>query len=213
MSEQQISKLAGSLVEHQRYFSEMPTEDRQWTIQHTKDAIALFVEVVKNRERATALPASDTFRLTVDYGLSLEQMIAAGRYDWKNDEITAKRFPIVGKGIVEFEARYFHFNRNISSEEAERLFCSEPIVLDPTITFNFWEPAKIEHVLSHGATFPKKQLKFPIIGLGSVAWVDDRRNMPGLYKDGSKRNLYLYLFDSVRSPVCRFLAVRKVSAS
>ena len=59
-----------------------------------------------------------TFRLTVDYSQSLEEMIAAGRYDWTNDNITAKRFSIEGNGIVEYEARYFHFNRNISSESA-----------------------------------------------------------------------------------------------
>src|SRR3989338_9121215 len=34
------------------------------------------------------------FRLTVARGQSLEQMIAAGQYDWKNDDITPERFPI-----------------------------------------------------------------------------------------------------------------------
>jgi len=49
MSEQQISKMAGALTEHQQHFGTMPTEDRQWVIQNTKDAITLFAEAVKNR--------------------------------------------------------------------------------------------------------------------------------------------------------------------
>lgn len=74
MSEQQnqISKLAGVLTEHQRYFGEMPSNDRQWVIQNTVSAIVLFVEAVKNRAgaevekllkfvRAVSLPAIPSF--------------------------------------------------------------------------------------------------------------------------------------------------------
>ena len=86
----------------------------------------------------------------MDYGQSLEQMIAAGRYDWKNGDITAKRFPVEGKGIIEFDARYFHFDRNIGSDEAKRL-----------IEEDGWQVAKIEHVLSHGKTFPDEQRQYP----------------------------------------------------
>jgi len=49
MSEQQISKLASALVEHQNAFGSMSTDNRQWVIQNTKEAIALFAEAVKNR--------------------------------------------------------------------------------------------------------------------------------------------------------------------
>lgn len=145
---------------------------------------------------------TDVFRLTVDYGQSLEQMIATGQYDWKNSDITAKRFPIDGKGIVELEARYFHFDRNISSED----------VIEEMKKAGF-EPAKIEHVLSHGKTFPEEQRKFPIIGLGSVARVDVYRYVPVLYEDGSSRSLYLYCFDDDWDADSRFLAVRKVSGA
>src|SRR5438552_3599490 len=107
------------------------------------------------------------FYLWVDYGQSLEEMIVAGNYDWKNDDITAKRFPITDKGVVEFEARYFHFNRDISSENAIK-------EIEATDTANPWSTAEIEHVLSHGKTFPEEQRKFPIIGLGSVAEVGGR---------------------------------------
>jgi hypothetical protein len=49
MSEQQIAKLAGALVEHQRHFDVMSTSDRQWVIQNTGAAIGLFAEAVGRR--------------------------------------------------------------------------------------------------------------------------------------------------------------------
>jgi len=149
-------------------------------------------------------PASEIFRLTVDYGQSLEQMIAAGRYDWKNDGITAKRFPVTGEGRVKFEARYFHFDRSISSKDAVE-------EIKKADTENQWMPAKIEHVLAHGAIFPEEQRKYPIIGLGSVAEVNSDRRVPYLYRSGSDRDLSLGWWVSDWSPGYRFLAVRKVS--
>lgn len=50
-TEQQIPKLAGSLVEHQGGFSALSTEDTQFVIAETKKAIALFVEAVQNRAK------------------------------------------------------------------------------------------------------------------------------------------------------------------
>lgn len=48
MSEQ-LSKLAGVLVEHQKQFSILSTADRQWVIQNPKEAIRFFAGAVKNR--------------------------------------------------------------------------------------------------------------------------------------------------------------------
>ena len=130
-------------------------------------------------------------------------MIAAGQYDWENNDITTKRFPLhASDGIVEFEARYFHFDRNISSEDAIE-----------EIKKAGWEPAKIEHVLSHGKTFPEEQRKFPIVGLGSVARVRGDRGVPCLGRCDSRRWLSLSWFGYGWNPLCRFLAVRKVSVA
>lgn len=148
----------------------------------------------------------DVFHLTVDYRQSFEQMVAAGHYDWFNTNITAERFPIVGEGVVEFEARYFRLNRNISSDDAVK-------EIESADTGNPWMPAKIEHTLSHGKTFPEEQRKFPIVGLGSVAEVSGSRHVPYLYEGGSKRGLYLDWWNDVWDPAYRFLAVRKVSGT
>jgi len=141
---------------------------------------------------------SEPIVLIVDYGQTLEQMIAAGRYDWKNDNITAKRFPIEGKGTVEFEAVLFHFDKDISSENAKK-----------QIEEAGYEVAKIEHILSFGANYPEEQRKFPIVGLGSVGEVSGRRYVPHLDRDGSRRRLYLRWWDYGWNADYRFLGVRK----
>jgi hypothetical protein len=40
------------------------------------------------------------YPVTIDYGQRLDAMIAAGRYDWVDSDLTAERFPITGRGKV-----------------------------------------------------------------------------------------------------------------
>jgi hypothetical protein len=149
-------------------------------------------------------PTTTEFRIEVDYSMSLNKMISAGNYDWKNDDITAARFPVKGEGKVEFEAKLFHFNRNISSEAAVTHIKDA----DPQ---NPWEPAKTEHTLAFGAKYPEVQREYPIIGLGSVAGVDFARGVLRLNRGGSERYLDLDRLGGDWLAGCRFLAVRKVS--
>lgn len=142
--------------------------------------------------------------ITVDYGLTLEQMIAAAHYDWKNSDITTKRFPITGSGTVTLEARLFHFNRLISSEEVVKLILSA----DQT---NPWQAAKIEHELAYGATYPEEQRQFLIVALGSSCRLGGNRYVPCLGRRGAGRNLGLNYWDVDWSAACRFLAVRPLS--
>jgi len=51
VSENQIPKIAGSIVEFQKEFSELSVEDGQWIIQHTREALHLFIEAVAKRRR------------------------------------------------------------------------------------------------------------------------------------------------------------------
>jgi len=150
------------------------------------------------------LRLSNVFHLTVDYDQTLEQMIAAGRYNWENSDITGERFPIKGRGKIEFWARYFHFNREISSENAVEKIKAE----DPT---NPWAPAQAAHLLAFGATNPDEQRKYPIVGLGSVAKVHGNRYVPYLHRDDARRYLGLDWWSYDWDPIYRFLAVRRVS--
>lgn len=142
-------------------------------------------------------------RHVIDYGLTFDQRVNAGNYDFKHDGITSERFPIIGEGQAEFEDTLLHFDKDISSEDA----LAEIAKVDLE---NPWLPAKAENTLAYGAKNPEEQRKYPIIGLGSVAEVDGDRRVLGLDAGGSKRSLYLYWFGSVWDAYCRFLAVRRI---
>jgi hypothetical protein len=144
--------------------------------------------------------------IAVDHSKSLQDMIAAGTYDWVNNNIPPRRFPIAGTGIVKFEPKLFHFDREISSEDVVKAIIADD-------RKNPWEPAKIEHLLAYGATFPEHQRQHPIVGLGSVAEVDSDRRVPCLDRDGAERDLYLYWWDRGWDGRYRFLAVRTLSSA
>jgi hypothetical protein len=148
---------------------------------------------------------ADQHHLTVDYGQSLQQMIAAGRYDWSNPKISAKRFPMRGIGTQSVVAKLFHFDRSLSPDDAVKAIKS-------AVTTNPWEPAKIEHLLAFGASNPDEQRHYPVIALGSVATVDGYRRMPYLNRSDARRGLDLDWWDYVRDDYCRFLAVRNRSS-
>ena len=139
--------------------------------------------------------------ITVDYGMTFAEMIVVGRYESKNIDIDIKRFPLKGKGIVEFETRMFHFNRDISSEKAVELIQTD----DKT---NPWKPARVEHLLAYGAQNPEEERKYPIVGLGFVGEIVGHRRVPYLRRDVSRRFLYFLWWVFDWNDDCRFLAVR-----
>jgi len=149
----------------------------------------------------TSVPSTtnQTFIFTVDYGQTLEQMIAAGRYDWTNDKITTERFRVEGADLVGFAAVLFHLDADNSSEAAKS-----------QIEKAGYEVGKIEHVLSFGAQYPEEQRKFPIVGLGSVGEIRGERRVPCLDRGGFKRGLNLTWWASHWPIHCRFLGVRKM---
>ena len=115
MSEQQkqTSKLAGALTEHQHHFGAMPTEDRQWVIQNTVAAIALFADAVKNRvavainkllERlpdTIALPAVKQFIATEKFRPG--KTIDGVKVGWLGDNFKEHFLPKVEKDEVAAE--------------------------------------------------------------------------------------------------------------
>ncbi len=146
----------------------------------------------------------------IDYGQSLEEMIAAGHYGRVNRNITAKHFPIkpkrslfIRRRVVRFEAQCIHPNRCISSENVLN-------VIGYVDTCNPWMPANIEQILSYGAVFPEEQCKHPIVGLGSVAEVIGGRGVPSLGRVNFSRELLLSGWDGMWTPEYRFLAVREI---
>src|SRR5471030_204430 len=60
MTEKQIPKFVAMLVEHQAYFAGLPTEDTQWAIQNTPEAIALMVKAIAARNNGDDLSEEAT---------------------------------------------------------------------------------------------------------------------------------------------------------
>ena len=140
-----------------------------------------------------------TYPVTVDYGMTLGDMVAAGGYDAKNDYITQENFPITGAGMVEVEFHLVHLNRYASTDAA--------LV---ELNRQGFRPAKIEELLAFGARYKNLQKEFPIVALGSV-WQSrsgDRLVANLDYWDG-ERNLVLGWVGYVWHEPYRFLAVRK----
>jgi hypothetical protein len=88
--------------------------------------------------------------IAVDFDTSLPNMIAAGKYDWVNPDITPDKFPVEGTGKKTFRTKLFDFGRSISSEDAVAAMKKE--------TFT---PATHVHALAFGAAFPEEQRKSP----------------------------------------------------
>ena len=149
---------------------------------------------------------SEQYRIVVDFGMPLEQMIAAGNYDWKNEDIIANQFSVAGEGIVEYEARLFSFDRSVPSQDVEK-------AIREAAPAGQWEPGKIEHLLAFGAKYSEEQRKNPIVCLGSVSGtkVMGQRQVPYLYRRVTGRSLHLDWYGNGWHPFYRFLAIRKIT--
>lgn len=151
--------------------------------------------------RAALLPIAysiDTYPITVNYGLSLKEMIAVGRYDREDKDITALHFPMKGEGTKEVVTELVHFNRHMESEDVLREFDERSL-----------RPATIKELLAFGAKYPELQRQFPIVALGSIWWHLAYRFVLCLDRYGSERGLRLIWFGHGWRDDCRFLAVRK----
>lgn len=139
------------------------------------------------------------FPVKIDYDLSLEEMIEAGKYDWVNSDIIVENFPIKGSGLVELEIELVHFGRYINSEAALKELDQMDL-----------RPATLPELLAFGAAYPEIQREFPIVALGSV-WQrpGGGRGVPCLWCDSDGRNLGLRWLDGGWHGRYRFASIRK----
>lgn len=105
MTEEQIPKLAGVLVEHQRRFVSLPIEDAQWVIQNAPAAIGLFVEAVRNRSKDSAVPKPDLlleFLGTVAIPATAEKFVAREKFVVNTNHKAPVKISFIGSNFSEW---------------------------------------------------------------------------------------------------------------
>jgi len=136
--------------------------------------------------------------ITVDYSLSLEQMIALGRYGWKNEHITTELFPLKGEGKKEIAVELVKYKKGGNLSDKVLAYLDSKGL----------RPATIEELLAFGAAFPELQKKFRIVALGSVDVV--RGNRVAYLPRSVTRGLELVSwYNGWDAADYRFLAVRE----
>ncbi|HMP67491.1 MAG TPA: hypothetical protein PKA60_01970 [Candidatus Paceibacterota bacterium] len=138
-----------------------------------------------------------TYKQSVDYRRTIYDSLKAGKYDEVNKDINDKNFLSPEFGEIEVEFAMFHFNRNISSENAIASMMAE-----------VYRPATMREKLAFGEKNPEVQLEFPVVALGQIIKLHGRRHVGGLGRNGSRRDVDLYHFDGDWDARYRFLAVR-----
>jgi hypothetical protein len=137
--------------------------------------------------------------LLADWGSSIADLLKEGKYDWVNDSLNDANFPATehDQGKEKKAMALFHFNRNISSEDAIAGMKAEGYRL-----------ATVREMLVFGIKHPKLQLEFPIVALGQVVELYGYRRVGVLYGNVAGRRADLSDFADDWSARYRFLAVR-----
>lgn len=139
------------------------------------------------------------YKIKVNYNLTLDEMFKLGHYDWINDDITTKHFPIKDKGKIKVALELVHFDEASTTEAALAELDQRGL-----------RPATMAELLAFGAKYPELQKQFPIVSLGS-SWVVSGGSRGFPYLDGSdgRRLLRLHYGEDDWFDDCRFLALRK----
>lgn len=137
--------------------------------------------------------------VTVNYDLSIADMIAAGRYDQKSDEINELNFPTQGRGTNKAEITLFHFG--------ERVYTDAVLA---ELDKHGYRPATLPELLALGADQTDLLRQFPIVALGSIVPTQGC-DFDSAYLDWYRGERYLLLHSDWRGwgHNYRFAAVRK----
>jgi hypothetical protein len=179
------------------------TEDLHLLAQPEGDSI---IDDVAKRLVMVGAMQRDAYVVPVNYGLSHQQQIEAGKFDWitDHDNKLIRKNPTehlvpVPTGEIEQRITLVHLGRDGKTEGV--LAEMEKLNHRPTMS---------TETLAFLATHPGVQCKFPLVGLGTV-WVgsDGRRLVLGACEDSDGRNLDLPWCEGGWRDVCLFLAVLK----
>ena len=143
-------------------------------------------------------PNNQKYRITVDNNLSMAEMITVGKYDWGNKDVNTKNFPMHGKGTTDLIIELVCFEKFMKFHDVLRELQSRDL-----------RPGTLPELLAFGAKYPKKQLEFPILQVGSV-WPDrGGRRVVFLRKGNKERGISVVWTRYGWGPYYRFIAVKK----
>jgi len=141
----------------------------------------------------------EIYPTSVNYDLSIAELVQACDLGWVDDNINDNNFPVVGIGTMDFSLVLVSLGWLATEREIWEYMHQR----------NLW-PADFKQQLAFGATFPDKQLEFTIVAFGSV-WVNSNgfRRVAYLFGNGGQRKLGLSFAypGSQWNEYYRFLAV------
>lgn len=145
----------------------------------------------------------DFYPVVVDYGMSIGDMVKAGKYDWSNESINNNTFPVYGQGRVNVNVGLFRFGREGDVFQYED-------VLQRFDSLGF-RPGNVAELLAIGSTYPELQLKFPIVQMGTVWHHVERNGYRGLYLRRGKleRGLSVIWLDKGFYNYYRIIGIKK----
>lgn len=141
------------------------------------------------------------YDIVIDYDMTLEDMVAAGNYDWGNLSINSKNFRFEQKkGKIRVRTFLVCFGKDTKYGQVIRELNKLGL-----------RPGNLPELLAFGATYPEKQLEFPIVQFGTIWEVKKRRGRRGLYlRRGKKeRGVSAIWLEHGFLSYYRFLAVEK----
>jgi hypothetical protein len=141
----------------------------------------------------------ETFPLSVNYDLPLEEAINAGNHQGVHGSITPENVPSTRHGQAHLDIILVRYDQRMESENVLHELNREGL-----------RAAELPELFAFGAEYPEVQRKFSIVGLGSV-WKDRKgyRNVPCLYEASEGRYLDLHWWDDGWYSYSRFAAIRK----
>lgn len=140
----------------------------------------------------------ECYTISVDYYLSLEQMLKEAKLDKVHPDVVELKFPQIKHQVLKMEIQLHHFGCKLCT---------------PDVLAELWDrklqPATLPEILALAAAQPQLQNRFWIAGLGSSSEEKGRLRFPLLYGVEGERGLNLVSRDpdATWEGECRFAAV------
>lgn len=129
--------------------------------------------------------SSDSYLISVDYGITVEEAIRFGNYDGVNENITQENFPSKINGKTEVEVELIDFKKIISTDNAFE-----------EMDKMGYRPADLRELIVFGGEYSDLERGASIIAGPVWRDADGHRYSPCFYGSGSVKFLNLHRIDA-----------------